>query len=625
MHRSGFTLLLTASVIAACQTSEVASILPGRLPTESGRPTPQSTTRVSPTMPPGNVFSPTPNALDTTNARDAASNFVPPPNSAAIMGKLKSGPASVIASTGSAAEEALDLLTRTFSLAALEEEPVAAAEVRLVDIHGTALTSQVAKTDAQGGFLLYRPPGLEEALVQALFVAGTTTVEYLAVAPADGTLEIDTATTLATARWREARKQGARPTPPALPLLAELRKVLDPSRLPFMGRGSRDVADAFDQFVLDQPRLREKLAVELPDLLSPLQKWESTPWHTEASLRKQGAIGEKPVAPVGRPHYFAVDATGTLYLVNATANNGATVHTVDRAGGVKKLLPLPATTRAPYAITLSPNQTLHIVCQNVAGGWLTFRWDNETWTPLFSSKLSLPRFTANASPAVAANNEGDVFIASPTQHLILVARAQANTTQILAGAAGQAGFADGDGASARFNQPRALTLDAQGHLLVADGGNGAIRRVSPSGRVKTIAGQPHPSRRDGPELRLGRRQMAHLGQPNGLVVTPDGTLFTSDLDGNRILRISPQGSVFLVAVGHQPKPGLNGKREILFERPGQLAIDGEGTLYIQDIGRDGTFRLQKLIPGPGNYQAPPPKRPPEQRKIVVSGKPPRVR
>ena len=53
------------------------------------------------------------------------------------------------------------------------------------------------------------------------------------------------------------------------------------------------------------------------------------------------------------------------------------------------------------------------------------------------------------------------------------------------GGNGKAGFADGTGADARFNEPRGLALDPAGNLLVADFGNDAIRLVTMAGAVST--------------------------------------------------------------------------------------------------------------------------------------------
>jgi len=47
---------------------------------------------------------------------------------------------------------------------------------------------------------------------------------------------------------------------------------------------------------------------------------------------------------------------------------------------------------------------------------------------------------------------------------------------------------DGKGPAARFYDPCGMTVDSAGHIVVADCGNNALRRVSKAGEVSTLAG-----------------------------------------------------------------------------------------------------------------------------------------
>jgi len=60
-------------------------------------------------------------------------------------------------------------------------------------------------------------------------------------------------------------------------------------------------------------------------------------------------------------------------------------------------------------------------------------------------------------------------------------------TTTLAGS-GEPGFADGQGAAARFSWPRELALDADEGVRVANSKNRAVRRVTMAGAVSTVAG-----------------------------------------------------------------------------------------------------------------------------------------
>jgi hypothetical protein len=66
-------------------------------------------------------------------------------------------------------------------------------------------------------------------------------------------------------------------------------------------------------------------------------------------------------------------------------------------------------------------------------------------------------------------------------------------------AGSDAGYADSDsGSAAKFNMPRDVAVDAAGYVYVADSQNNLIRRVSPAGAVRTVAGTGATGTADGP-------------------------------------------------------------------------------------------------------------------------------
>ena len=94
---------------------------------------------------------------------------------------------------------------------------------------------------------------------------------------------------------------------------------------------------------------------------------------------------------------------------------------------------------------------------------------------------------------VAIGSDDAIYIADSGNHRIRVARTQDGATwnvSTLAGS-GIAGFADGAGAAAQFNNPQGVAVDNGGTVYVADTANNRIRRIATDGAVSTLAGRGH--------------------------------------------------------------------------------------------------------------------------------------
>jgi len=98
----------------------------------------------------------------------------------------------------------------------------------------------------------------------------------------------------------------------------------------------------------------------------------------------------------------------------------------------------------------------------------------------------------NTPEGIAVDAAGVLYVADTQNHVIRkIALAGTDATvTTLAGTPGQRGFVDANGNAAKFDSPHSLAVDAVGNVYVADSGNHAIRRISASGDVTTIAGRP---------------------------------------------------------------------------------------------------------------------------------------
>jgi sugar lactone lactonase YvrE len=142
------------------------------------------------------------------------------------------------------------------------------------------------------------------------------------------------------------------------------------------------------------------------------------------------------------------------------------------------------------------------------------------------------------------------------------------------------GYGDGTGSAALFNGAGGLGANGADGVYVADSGNNVIRKVSSSGVVTTVAGQP------GVVGALnGVGSAAQFYHPGGVVSDTTGNLYVGDYGNDTIRKITPDGSVTTFAGQPGDFGEGNGNLSVAtFFNPGTLAIDSSGSLYISDTG-----------------------------------------
>jgi sugar lactone lactonase YvrE len=182
---------------------------------------------------------------------------------------------------------------------------------------------------------------------------------------------------------------------------------------------------------------------------------------------------------------------------------------------------------------------------------------------------------------VATGPDGSIYVADTANHTIRKI-APDGTVTTLAGLAGVQGSADGTGSAARFYSPQGVAADAAGNVYAADTGNHAIREITPSGLVTTLAGS---AAAHGTADGIG--SAAKFEYPHGLAIDAAGNLFVSDSSSHTIRQISPNGTVTTLA----GSPGLFGSADGVggaarFYSPQGLAIDGSGNLFVADASND---------------------------------------
>jgi len=151
--------------------------------------------------------------------------------------------------------------------------------------------------------------------------------------------------------------------------------------------------------------------------------------------------------------------------------------------------------------------------------------------------------TLRQPTAVAWLADGSALVADFANHRIRrISPGGRITTVAGTGADGYSGDG-GPATSARLSWPIDVEPTADGGFLIADLGNKRVRRVSPAGLITTVAGTGQGgSQGDG-----GPATLARLGAPTGVAVTTDGGFLVADANANRVRRVSPDGTITRVA------------------------------------------------------------------------------
>ncbi|MCH8311832.1 MAG: hypothetical protein IID17_02465 [Nitrospinae bacterium] len=151
---------------------------------------------------------------------------------------------------------------------------------------------------------------------------------------------------------------------------------------------------------------------------------------------------------------------------------------------------------------------------------------------------------------------------------------------------------DGDGgpaAKAAFRDPRALAMDEEGNLYIADTANNRIRKIDTKGIISTIAGTgEHKDTGDGgPALEAGIRSM------DAIAISPEGELYIVGFNTHRIRKLTKDGKIVAVAGnGYQGFFGDGGPAtKAMLKSPTAIAFDSKGNMYISDMGNN---RIRKV-------------------------------
>jgi hypothetical protein len=291
---------------------------------------------------------------------------------------------------------------------------------------------------------------------------------------------------------------------------------------------------------------------------------------TVAGNGTQGAAdGPEASASFGFPQSIAVDAAGDVFVADLLAAKirkirAGTVLTIAGGGGGAGPIDGPvgqAVLTAPTAVVSDPAGALVVL-------------DGTSLRKVTSAGfVTTPAASSGGFVALAMDAAGNLYATGGNKVMQV---GMSGTITVLAGS-GNTGSADGTGAAATFNAPTGLAVDGAGNIYVADQLNNTIRKVTPRGIVTTLAGSGVPGFADGPGA------TASFNKPIGVAADGFGNVYVTDMGNHAIRKISSSGVVTTLAGNGTSgsTDGVGGSAS--FNQPLGIAMDRNGDLYIPDV------------------------------------------
>ncbi|HEX5602268.1 MAG TPA: NHL repeat-containing protein, partial [Pyrinomonadaceae bacterium] len=231
-----------------------------------------------------------------------------------------------------------------------------------------------------------------------------------------------------------------------------------------------------------------------------------------------------------------------------------------------------------------------LVVLGSATAFLIYRYKNKPVPTALGWKANVTTIAGDGSPlvlsdpfGVAVAADGTIYVADAGESNRIRKISPDGNVSTLAG--GGEGFADGSGAAASFNTPSALALGPGGNLYVADTGNNRIRKITPDGKVSTVAGNGSAGYVDGPAAQ------AQFNGPIGLAVSVRGDIYVADTYNDVIRMITNEGEVTTIAGGGMPGYADGERKAALFDTPSGIIVVEDSSLIVADTGNS---RLRKV-------------------------------
>lgn len=285
------------------------------------------------------------------------------------------------------------------------------------------------------------------------------------------------------------------------------------------------------------------------------------------------------------PAGIAVTSKGTVYVAD---QGNYTIRKITSSGKVTTFAGKPGVwgnqNGSAATALLGPVSAMTV---DAAGNLYICDWNTIRVVDANGAVSPLPGLMQNfqSTDGIARDRSGNLYV-SDRQDCTIWKISKSGVATKIAGVSGERGHADGAAKTSKFNLPGHLAVDSKGNVYVVDSENYVIRKITPSGRVSTLAGKVgEEGDKD------GKGTKARFSAPSGIAIDSSNNLYVSD--SNKIRRIKSDGKVTTLS-GAESSGFANGSaKKARFCDPSALAVGSGGVIYVSDTGNHTIRKLKK--------------------------------
>ncbi|MCW2781441.1 MAG: repeat containing protein, partial [Marmoricola sp.] len=207
--------------------------------------------------------------------------------------------------------------------------------------------------------------------------------------------------------------------------------------------------------------------------------------------------------------------------------------------------------------------------------------------------LPLPPAGGLYRPEGISAHNGTVYVSNTGDNLLATMANGSNT--VVAGSLegyGELGN-DGPATAAQLYQPGGTALDSHGNVFIADSGDNVIRVIASDGTIHRFAGTGVAGGAGATVTSSSTPLSVNLWHPNDVAVDSDDNVFIADTSDNRVLEVTADGVIKVVA--GTGKAGYTGDgspaASARLSQPAGVAVDAEDNVYIADSSNNVVRRV----------------------------------